>query len=439
MQYARWATKEEIKDRLTPIDIKENVYESGIPLMYNGDIIYIDKYKSPTLLIGATGSGKTQTTILPTLNLAMKAQESIFVIDPKAEMYKQTASELKKLGYNITVIDFDNTTLGNNWNPLTIAYQIYKEGNKDKAQDFVEEIGYYLFSEEKPLQADPFWINATTDYFTGLVLYMFNNYKEEKITLKELVVLSNEINSSSGMDFLNELDVRSSVYLNLVTTLKSAPETKASILSVFYQKIKPFVSRDNLSNLLSATDTTYKELLENKSAIFIITETSPIAKRLAPLYMSQLIMSKDLYNNKKPLNMLLDEFGNMVKLNNFVTLLTRARALHIQITMIIQNYMQLANIYGKDAEMLKLCFTNILYLLSNDIHSLEEISRLCGEADRHAPLITVEELKSMKQFEAIVIAPRIYPFKTKLEPNYKIDWGYEPEEAEIPKRKLVER
>lgn len=432
MQYARWATKEELEERLVPINIKEGGEIAGTPLMYDKDNVYVDKYRNHTLLIGASGSGKTQVTILPTINLAMKSNNSLLVIDPKGEMYQLTANQLEKEGYTIQVLDFDNTTLGNNWNPFMLAYQVYQEGNKDKAQELIEEMGYYLLSDEGET-SDPFWINATTDYFTGLILYMFENYKEDQINIKELVKLSNEINQKP--EFLDNVDTNSTIYLNLATTLKAPPETKGSILAVFQQKIKPYVSRENLSDLLSKTDITYQDLLSKKHAIFIIKESSPVSKRLTPLYVTQLLHSKDIYQNKTPLNMLLDEFGNMLKLNNFVSLLNHARGLNTQITAIIQNYAQLKAAYGKDAEMLKLCFANILYLLSNDGHSLVEISRLCGEASKGVSLITPEELKTMKIFEGIVISPRVHPFKTQLIPNYKIDWGYETIEKEIPKRK----
>ena len=37
------------------------------------------------------------------------------------------------------------------------------------------------------------------------------------------------------------------------------------------------------------------------------------------------------------------------------------------------------NMYGKEnAEILKMYFGNIVYLLSNDVYTLEEISNLCG-------------------------------------------------------------
>ena len=137
--------------------------------------------------------------------------------------------------------------------------------------------------------------------------------------------------------------------------------------------------------------------------------------------------------------MLLDEFCCMLKMKNFATLTGQARGLNIQITVVVQNYKQIITVYGtEETEILKLCFGNILYLLSNDIYSLEEISKMCGEVSKDVPLVTVEELKTMETFEAIVLMPRMYPFKTKLTPSYKLDWGYETEEKEIPKRNIVE-
>ena len=68
---------------------------------------------------------------------------------------------------------------------------------------------------------------------------------------------------------------------------------------------------------------------------------------------------------------------------------------------------------------------NIIYLLANDMDTLQEISSLCGQTQTEKgiePLITKEELKLLNNFEAIILIPRVYPIKTKLLPDYKIDW-----------------
>ena len=85
---------------------------------------------------------------------------------------------------------------------------------------------------------------------------------------------------NNNPNVLITIDKNSAIYLNLVTTLSAPNETKGSILSVFQQKIKPFISRENLSNLLSKTDTNFKDIIAEKSAIFIVDGLSEVAKRL---------------------------------------------------------------------------------------------------------------------------------------------------------------
>ena len=58
---------------------------------------------------------------------------------------------------------------------------------------------------------------------------------------------------------LNELNPSSPIYLALSTTLLAPPETRGSILSVFQQKILPFISKENLSSLLSKSDMSLKD------------------------------------------------------------------------------------------------------------------------------------------------------------------------------------
>ena len=53
------------------------------------------------------------------------------ITDPKGEIYKNHSNKLRSKGYNIIVLNFRNPNLGNAWNPLTLPYRLYKEGNID--------------------------------------------------------------------------------------------------------------------------------------------------------------------------------------------------------------------------------------------------------------------------------------------------------------------
>lgn len=96
MAYSRWATVEELKSKLTPVSYDSEIKKSGIPMMYDENNLYIKDDEAHTLVIGSTGSGKTQSTMLPQLRLAVKAQESFIVHDVKGEIYDILSGELKK-------------------------------------------------------------------------------------------------------------------------------------------------------------------------------------------------------------------------------------------------------------------------------------------------------------------------------------------------------
>ena len=82
-------------------------------------------------------------------------------------------------------------------------------------------------------------------------------------------------------------------------------------------------------------------------------------------------------------------------------------------------------------------FGNIIYLLANDIETLQDISKLCGNQQSERgiePLISVEELKLLNNFEAVILIPRIYPIRTKLLPDYEIDWKFS--EEKVPMKEI---
>ena len=442
MSYARWATKEEVAERLEGVNLETGVSKAGIPLAYDNKYLYIDNREAHSLIIGSTGSGKTQSSILPILKLSMLAKESIVLNDPRGDLYKRCAGALKENGYEVLVLNFDDAKLGNNWNPLKLPFDLYKNNEKDKSIEMIESLAYYLFYESSDKNTDPFWINSVIDYFSGLVLYLFENANDEEIHLESVCELSNYLNDKDNtVLFINKINKKSKIYLNLAGTLNAPFETKGSILAVFNQKIKKYISRENLSNMLSSSDFNLTDISNKPTALFIISGISNYCNNLIPLLVDQIIKGVEYFGKQeKCTNILLDEFDSMVPIKNFASLINYCRSIKIKLVVTIRSYIHLSNMYSKEeAEILKMCFGNLIYLLSDDIYTLEEISKYCGNTmnnNKLEPLVTVEDLKTVKPFEAIVIVPRMMPFKTKLLPDYQIDWGIKFRDSEIPVRKF---
>ena len=214
MAYSRWATEKELKSKLTQISYDSEIKKSGIPLMYDDKHLYIKDDEAHTIIIGSAGSGKTQITMLTQLRLAIKANESFVIHDVKGEVYNLLSGELKKQNYNTVVINLDNPTLGNNFNPLTLPYELYKKGETDKAIELLENIGYYFCCNETfDAKTDPFWINSTTSLFIGLSLYLFENATEEEINISSLLHLVSEFEKLS--EKIKKMDKTSVTYINL--------------------------------------------------------------------------------------------------------------------------------------------------------------------------------------------------------------------------------
>jgi len=427
MNFAKWETEENMKKYIPLIGVNWNteVKSSGLPMAYDDNYLYISDRLNHSLVIGSTGSGKTQTITLPLLELANKAGESVVIHDTKNELYEATNEIFKENGYNVIRLNFDDAMDSNNWNPLDLPFRLYKEGNKDKAQDMLEELAFYLLNDLEEVNADPFWINSAINYFTGLTLYAFEN--EKKVSLTTIRDLDIQV-KESGKDFKDKLDKKSSAYINLSGVLNAPNETKGSILSVFSQKIKRFISKENLNKLLSKSDFDITNIAKEKTIIYVVSGNSSNSERLLPLLISQVYYAKDEYSKKEgKINIIVDDFFGLYPIKNFEKMLNYSRGINITFTLMIRGFNDLKNKYGKEnTEILKLCFANIVYLLSQDIETLEEISNLCGKTCEDGvvkPLISVEELKILRVFEAIILIPRIMPIKTKLLPHYEMKKG----------------
>ena len=261
--------------------------------------------------------------------------------------------------------------------------------------------------------------------------------KADEANLSSIFQLSNNLNrDGNAAKFLDKIDENSLIYMNLVGTLKAPTETRGSILSVFTQKIKKYISREDLTNMLGYSDFDMKKIGIEPTALFVVSGVSNYCDNLIPLLINQIIDAVDIYGSEgRNINILLDEFDSMVPIRDFSRMIEYCRSIKIRFVITIRSYIHLCNMYSKqDADILKMCFGNLIYLLSDDIYTLEEISKYCGTKENGEPLISIEDLKTIDTFEGLVLMPRTMPYKTKFLPDFKIDYGFEDISSELPLR-----
>ena len=454
--YAKWAEKKEItgsKDVEKVNPKADSINAAGITLINNGKEVYVDNGETHNLIIGSTGSGKTETIVKPMVRLLARNSESMIITDPKGEIYKQTCSMLKEKGYNIILLNFREPEHGNCWNPLEMPYNYFHNGNKDKALELLDDVALNILKDPNS-KADPFWEDSAADYFSGLTLGLFMDAKPKEVNISSVNYMSAVGEERFGpktylQDYFTAKGEDSNAYILASNTINAPTDTKGSILSTFRQKIRIFSSRDSLAEMLSHSDFDMKSIGREKTAVFMtIHDEKKTYHGLLTIFLKQCyetLIDVAQENGGKlnyRTNFILDEFANMPPLKDVDSMVSAARSRRIRFTFIIQNFSQLNSVYTKEvADTIKGNCGNLVYLMSTEITALEEISKLCGEVkakekDKSAtrPLISVTDLQKMKMFETLLIRQRGNPFKTTLVPDFKMDWGKVYPESEYPTR-----
>ena len=459
--YSRWSTDKEFRKGLEVVNVKDKtIPAAGIPLYSKKGKMWVDNGEDHYLVMGATGSGKTVIVAKPMIKLLSKHGESMILTDPKGELYEDTAAMLKEEGYNIVVLNFRNPQQGNAWNPMSLPYELYKEGNSDKAIELLDDLAINILHDEQK-SSDPFWNNTAADYFSGLSLGLFEDGTPEQINLNSVNLMSSlgeerfgGPNNNYIKEYFNDKDPSKPAYVNASGTVFTTDETKQGIISTFKQKIKIFSSRENLSEMLSYTDFDMRDIGRKKTAVFIIVQDEKKTLHpLATIFIKQsyetLIDVAQECGRKLPFrtNFILDEFANMPPLKDVTTMVTAARSRHIRFTFIIQNFAQLTQVYGKENGDTIRGNCNLVYLISSEIAALEEISKMCGEVKSKekektasTPLVTVSDLQRLNKFEIIILRRRMYPYKTRFQTDFEVDWGrtYPKSEPSMRQKRPVE-
>lgn len=451
--YSKWLTEDEVKklDDVKKITLKDESYEyAGVPLLLNKTEAYVDDGDFHSLVIGSTGSGKTQCIVFPMIRILAKAGESMVIADLKGELYQKSATMLRDLGYQIIILNFREPRRGNAWNPFVLPYQFYNEGHTDKAMELVEDLAANILIDPNN-HDNPFWEQSAANYFSGLSIGLFKDAKPEEINLNSINMMASVGDDRvQGGGTFNKYDKEyflakgelSNAYVSASTVINAPSETKGGVMSTFRTKTRIFSSREELSEMLSYSDFDFSTIGKQKTAVFMVihdekkTYHSLLSIFIKQAYESLVYVAGNSPEGKLPIrtNFILDEFANMPAIKDVDAMFTAARSRNIRMNIFIQSFSQLSQTYGHDmGETIKSNCLNWFFLMAGDLNSLEEISKMCGtqkgkkadkddplsgEPDR--PLVTVTDLQQMKMFEILVKRSRALPYKFRFATDFEL-------------------
>jgi type IV secretion system protein VirD4 len=338
--------------------------------------------------------------------------------------------------------------------------------NRQKIYDEIYEDLNDLVSVLCPIESesDPVWEKGARSIIMAVILAMLEdsefpelNMTKDKVCFYNVnkVITNNEDDYKELRDyFKGRPKLAKSVNLSK-QVLAAAAETLSSYMSIAFDKMSMF-NDEGICALTSATDIDPTIFADQATALFLkIPDEKDTRHALAGVFILSIYKalikkasSREDLSLPRNVYFLLDEFGNMPKIDKFDKMITVGRSRKIWFQMIVQSYAQLGNVYGdKVADIIKSNCGLKLFIGSNDIDTCEEFSKLCGnmtvstnsvssqlsatkEAEYNVsmqvqtrPLIYPSELQKLNNKEstgnAILVSFGNHALKTKYTPSYK--------------------
>lgn len=443
---ASFATEEDIRKYCDCIDLQKegSGVGGGIVVISDGKKAYTADREASSIIVGGTGSKKTRNVVTEHVLSSAYAGNSLIVHDPKADIYKHTKKYLEKKGYKIYVLNYRNPDFGDCFNPLQFAAELYKNGKQDRARELMMNFANTIFQTVRS-EKDAFWHITAAGFFAGLCETLCLEFETEQVSIDNIYNLHLQGEDRiRGVNCLKHyFDKHSDERCwKLIYPVISAPnETRSSLYAVFGGALTNYVQNDAVVRQTSSSSFSVEDLVNEKSALFLITRDEGTAydallTATIDLIYSLLVDIADRNDGKlsRNLTFILDEFGNMAPMPYCERKISLSRARGISFNIVCQSFEQLSLVYGKErASVILGNCNNIVYLHSNDISIVKYISALCGERDGDTisdiklPLCSVHLLRHLdkESGECLMLLNRMNPFITRLL-DISEYYGYEP-------------
>lgn len=134
LENQHFMTDAELEKAFKGIDFNElkNISSRGIPFYAKFHKGHLKVRLAPDchcLIIGATGTGKTVSFVEPAVQIISeyKNKPSMFITDPKGEIYSHHSQKLKDSGYDVKLLDLVDPYNSLLWNPLEFIYKNWQK------------------------------------------------------------------------------------------------------------------------------------------------------------------------------------------------------------------------------------------------------------------------------------------------------------------------
>lgn len=372
---------------------KENLQrKGGVVVHFKKDgkkeqIYYIGDDKH-TLIIGASGSGKSRRVILETICLQILSGLSVVVSDVKGELYYYTSQFAKKQDYETMALDLRNPEKSVHYNFLQPILDSLKEGDTAQAIDYTWDLVSVLVGEPK---GEPLWTNGESASIAAGILAVAMDAPEEYRNLTNVYYflaymcrpdVFGEMPISSYLAELPDTHPAKGVFAMAEI---AADKTRASFFTSALGTLKLFTN-PKIAEMTSKSDFKLQDIGLNKTIIYmIIPDEKKTMYSLVSIFVTQMYTALVECANQNGLRLPvdtdfdLDEVGNFPYIPVLGNILSAGRSRGVRANLVIQDYQQLESKYKNDFKNIKTNCQIKVYLKSDDKDTLKELSEGLGK------------------------------------------------------------
>ena len=339
------------------------------------------------LCIGAPGSWKTRGFIIPFLMGCVQRGESVFVTDPKGELFEKLSPYFREKGHYVKAVNFLDMEHSDGWNCL---YGLETE------TELVQTVANTIIANTSgPKEADDFWSRAELNLLMALLHYVCNlkDSRGNILPIEERglgniyqILATKSINEINGL--LSALPpehpakgphglflkARENLWGNIIIGLGNR-------LAMFQNRLVDTITRNHDVDLTLPG--------QKPCAYFVIISAQDSAYRfLSSLFFSLAIPQLSNYarlhcvEGRLPVlvNFCLDEYCNIGYMEGMADALNSIRGFNMSCQVVVQSLAQWQEKYpGKEWENQLATFDQTLYMGCNDLTSAKYISEKCGK------------------------------------------------------------
>ncbi len=491
---ARFATPREISSTYKQIPYTPELWRKGQQLPsvdglivgcnegVGGMTALVDDADIHTLMIGASGVGKTANFLYPNIEYCCAAGMSFVTTDSKGDLYRNTATIAEKYyGYKISVIDLRNPTRSSGYNMLYLVNKymdLYKKEDKlefkAKAEKFAKITAKTIISADGNISnmgQNAFFYECAEGLITAVILLVAEFCPPEKRhiisvfkLIQDLLAPSNGKGQTQFQRLIELLPSEHKVRWFAGAALNSSEQAMASVMSTALSRLNAFLDSELEQILCFDTSIDVEEFCNSKSAIYLVLPEEDATKHFLislifqQLYREMLTVADEKGGQlDKRVMFYADEIGTLPKIDGLEMIFSASRSRKISIVAIIQSLAQFEKTYGREGceIIVDNCQCTLFGSFAPNSKTAEEMSRnlgkqtiLSGSVTKSArpdggskslqmierPLMTVDELKSMPKGHFVVMKTGCHPMKTRL--KLFLQWGirFDKKPYEIPEQ-----